>query len=122
MVCAESMLKVADNSGARFAKCIRVLGKKFAGVGDKVIVSIRAVSGSIERTKVGKGEVHEGIIVRTRKGLIRSCGSWARFDDNAIVLINKKGVPLGTRVLGPIGREVREKGYQQIVSLSRITI
>lgn len=122
MVCSESMLKVADNSGARFARCIRVLGKKFASVGDRVVVSIRSVSGNADWIKVAKGEVHEGIIVRTRKGIIRTSGSWARFDDNAVVLITKKGVPMGTRVLGPIGREVREQGYQQIVSLSQIAI
>jgi large subunit ribosomal protein L14 len=119
MVCAGSYLKVADNSGGKLAKCIGVFRKKFATPGDFVVVSIRSVVSSL---KVSKGEVHYGVIVRSRKAQVRKCGSWVRFDDNAVVLVNKKGEPIGSRVLGPVAREVRERGYKKIVSLSMITI
>lgn len=119
MVCANSYLRVADNSGAKLAKCIGVFGKKFAFPGDFVVVSIRSV---VSNQKVSKGEIHYGVIVRSKKGKVRQCGSWVRFDDNAVVLVNKKGEPMGTRVLGPIAREVRERGYKKIVSLSMLTI
>lgn len=120
MVYAGSILKVTDNTGARFARCIRVLGKAVGFPGDRIIVSIRAVvSGS---AKVQKGEIYNGVIVRSRKGLIRECGLKVNFDDNAIVLLDKKGTPVGSRVLGPVAREVRDKGFKRVVALAMVTI
>ena len=122
MVCGGSILKVADNSGARKVRCIRVAGKKFGTVGDKVVLSVRAVTGDILRMKVTKGEVVQGVIVRAKKGIVRDCGSWVSFDDNAVVIVSAKGSPLGTRVLGPIGRGVKEEGFNEVVSLSMVTV
>jgi large subunit ribosomal protein L14 len=121
MLSVGSLVKVSDNSGGKIAKCIRVLGKDFGYSGDLVIVSIREVLPGT-RSKVEKGEVHAAVVVRTKKGRIRDCGSWVSFDDNAVVLVSKKGQPIGSRVLGPIAREVREAGYKKIVSLAMLTI
>ena len=121
-MCAGSIVKVTDNTGARLARCIRVLGKTFGTPGDTVIVSVRSVVSSAERVKVKKGEIFSAVLVRSRKGAMRECGSYVSFDDNAVVLVDKKGVPVGSRVLGPIAREVRDKGYKRIVSLAMVTI
>ncbi|MEE8362181.1 MAG: 50S ribosomal protein L14 [Gemmatimonadales bacterium] len=118
MVQQESMLKIADNSGARRALVIRVLGgskRRYAGVGDKVVVTIKD---AIPTGQVKRGEVVKAVIVRTAKETRRKDGSYIRFDDNAAVLINDQGEPLGTRIFGPVARELREKRYMKIVSLA----
>lgn len=119
MIQMETMLQSADNSGAKKLKCFKVLGgsrKRFAGVGDLVVVSVRE---AIPNSKVKKGTVHKAVIVRTRKEITRFDGSTIRFDENACVLI--KGTdnePMGTRIFGPVAREVRNKGYIRIASLA----
>jgi len=118
MIQVESNLDVADNSGARRVQCIRVLGgsrRRFAGVGDIIVVSVKE---AIPRGRVKKGEVLRAVIVRTAKDIHRSDGSAIRFDRNAAVLINKQGEPIGTRIFGPVTRELRAKGYMKIVSLA----
>lgn len=113
------MLVSADNTGARKIQCIRVLGgyqKRYAGIGDVVTVSIKQ---ALPHTSVKKGEVAHGVIVRTRKERRRKDGTYIRFDDNAIVLIDKKSKePKGTRIFGPIARELRAKGFTKIISLA----
>lgn len=118
MIQVESNLDVADNSGARRVQCIRVLGgsrRRYAAVGDVIIVSVKD---AIPRGRVKKGEVLRAVIVRTAKDIRRSDGSVIRFDRNAAVLINKQGEPIGTRIFGPVTRELRGKGYMKIVSLA----
>jgi large subunit ribosomal protein L14 len=114
----ESRLKVADNSGAREILCIRVLGgtrRRYASVGDIVVATVKdALPGS----GVKKGEVVKAVIVRTVKQLGRPDGSYIRFDDNAAVLINPNGEPRGTRIFGPVGRELRDKRFMKIISLA----
>lgn len=113
------MLTSADNSGAKRIQCIRVLGgyqKRYARVGDIVAVAIKE---AVPRSGVKKGEVAHGVIVRTRKETRRKDGTYVRFDDNAIVLIDKKSKePRGTRIFGPIARELRAKGFSKIISLA----
>lgn len=118
MIQQESRLTVADNSGAKEVLCIRVLGgtnRKYASVGDKIIVSVKKAlpSGNIK-----KGTVAKAVIVRTSKEIRRADGSYIRFDDNAVVLINTVGEMIGTRIFGPVSRELREKQYMKIVSLA----
>ena len=118
MIQVETNLDVADNSGARRIRCIRVLGgsrRRFAGVGDIIVVSVKD---AIPRGRVKKGEVLRAVIVRTAKDIHRPDGSAIRFDRNAAVLINKQGEPIGTRIFGPVTRELRAKGYMKIVSLA----
>lgn len=118
MIQVETNLDVADNSGARRVQCIRVLGgsrRKYASVGDVIVVSIKD---AIPRGRVKKGEVMRAVVVRTAKDVRRSDGSSIRFDRNAAVLINKQGEPVGTRIFGPVTRELRAKGYMKIVSLA----
>ena len=118
MIQVETNLDVADNSGARRIQCIRVLGgsgRRFAGVGDIIVVSVKD---AIPRGRVRKGEVLRAVIVRTAKDIHRTDGSAIRFDRNAAVLINKQGEPIGTRIFGPVTRELRAKGYMKIVSLA----
>lgn len=118
MIQVETNLDVADNSGARRVQCIRVLGgsrRRFAGVGDIIVVSVKD---AIPRGRVKKGEVLRAVIVRTAKDIHRSDGSAIRFDRNAAVLINKQGEPIGTRIFGPVTRELRARGYMKIVSLA----
>jgi large subunit ribosomal protein L14 len=118
MIQVETNLDVADNSGARRIQCIRVLGgsgRRFAGVGDIIVVSVKD---AIPRGRVKKGEVLRAVIVRTAKDIHRTDGSAIRFDRNAAVLINKQGEPIGTRIFGPVTRELRAKGYMKIVSLA----
>jgi len=120
MIQVESRLKVADNSGAKTCMCIKVLGgshRRYASVGDKIVVSIKE---AIPRGKVQKGTVQRAIIVRTAYPVKRADGSIIRFDDNAVVLINKNNFePIGTRIFGPVAREVRKKyDVQKIVSLA----
>ena len=118
MIQAETNLEVADNSGARRVQCIKVIGgskRRYASVGDVIIVSIKD---AIPRGRVKKGDVHRAVVVRTAKDIQRSDGSTIRFDSNAAVLINKTGEPIGTRIFGPVTRELRAKKYMKIVSLA----
>ncbi len=118
MIQQESMLKIADNSGAKSALCIRVLGgskRRYASVGDVVVVTVKD---AIPNSPVKKGEVVKAVIVRTAKEVRRRDGTYIRFDDNAAVLLTPQGEPRGTRIFGPVGRELREKRYMKIVSLA----
>jgi large subunit ribosomal protein L14 len=118
MVQQETRLKVADNSGAKEVLCIRVLGssgRRYAGVGDRIVVSVKS---AIPGGNLSKGDVSEAVVVRARKESRRSDGSYIRFDENAAVLINPQGEPVGTRVFGPVARELREKQFMRIVSLA----
>ena len=118
MIQQESRLRVADNSGAKELLCIRVLGgtkRRYARIGDKIICSVKTADTS---ANVKKGEVVRAVVVRTRKEFRRKDGSYIRFDDNAAVIINKEGDPRGSRIFGPVARELREKGYMKIVSLA----
>jgi len=118
MIQAESRLNIADNSGAKEVLCIKVLGgskRKFASVGDIIVVTIKD---AIPRGKVKKGTVHKAVIVRTKKELKRNDGSTIKFDSNAAVLINNQGEPVGTRIFGPVCRELRSKRQMKIVSLA----
>lgn len=118
MIQQESRMAVADNSGAKEVLCIRVLGgtkRRYASIGDKIIVSVKDAlpSGNIK-----KGQVSAAVVVRTRKEIRRADGSYIRFDDNAVVLLNAQGELRGTRIFGPVARELREKQYMKIVSLA----
>ncbi|MDX8376552.1 MAG: 50S ribosomal protein L14 [Mariprofundales bacterium] len=118
MIQTETVLQVADNSGARKVACIKVLGgskRRYARVGDVIVV---AVKDAMATGKVKKGEVAQAVVVRTKKEVRRPDGSSIRFDENAAVLINKQGEPIGTRIFGPVTRELRRKGYMRIVSLA----
>tara|TARA_X000000950_G_scaffold263656_1_gene336079 strand:- start:971 stop:1339 length:369 start_codon:yes stop_codon:yes gene_type:complete len=118
MIHNETNLEVADNSGARKVQCIKVIGgskRKFASVGDVIIVSIKE---AIPKGKVNKGDVHQAVIVRTAKEIRRNDGSAIRFDKNAAVLINKQQEPIGTRIFGPVTRELRAKKFMKIISLA----
>ena len=118
MIQQETILNVADNSGAKKVYCIQIVGgsrRKYASVGDIITVSVReAIPGS----KVAKGSVTKAVIVRTTRAVKRQDGSYIRFDDNAAVLINKDGEPVGTRVFGPVARELRAKNFMKIISLA----
>ena len=118
MIQQESRLKVADNTGAREILCIRVLGgssRRYAGIGDIIKVSVKD---AIPRGKVKKGDVYDAVVVRTRKGVRRADGSLIRFDGNAAVLVNKNEEPIGTRIFGPVVRELRAKKHMKIISLA----
>ena len=118
MIQVETRLEVADNSGARQVQCIKVLGgskRKYASVGDVIVVSIKE---AIPRGRVKKGDVVQAVVVRTAKDVRRSDGTAIRFDNNAAVLINKQGEPIGTRIFGPVTRELRAKKYMKIISLA----
>ena len=118
MIQQESYLDSADNSGARKLRCIKVIGgtrKKYASVGDVIVVSIRE---AIPHAKVKKGDVMKAVVVRTVKEVGRADGSYIKFDNNSAVLINKDGEPIGTRIFGPVARELRAKNFMKIVSLA----
>ena len=118
MIQAETNLEVADNSGARRVQCIKVLGgskRKYASVGDVIVVTVKE---AIPRGRVKKGEVVQAVVVRTAKDIRRQDGTAIRFDKNAAVLINKQGEPIGTRIFGPVTRELRAKQYMKIISLA----
>ncbi len=118
MIQQESRLAVADNSGAKEVLCIRVLGgsgRRYARVGDKIVVTVKS---AIPGGNIKKGEVTRAVVVRTKKEYRRSDGSYIRFDENAAVLLNDQDEPLGTRIFGPVARELREKQYMRIVSLA----
>ncbi len=118
MIQMETKLKVADNSGAQIVKCIKVLGgshRRYAHIGDVIKVSIKEAK---PRGKVKKGEVKKAVVVRTRHGVRRQDGSKIRFDGNAVVLLNEQDQPIGTRIFGPVTRELRDKNFMKIVSLA----
>lgn len=118
MIQVESNLEVADNSGARRVQCIKVLGgskRRYASVGDVIVVSIKE---AIPRGRVKKGDVHRAVVVRTAKDIQRSDGQTIRFDTNAAVLLNNNNEPIGTRIFGPVTRELRAKNYMKIISLA----
>ena len=118
MVQQESRLAVADNSGAKEVLCIKVLGgtrKKYASVGDRIIVTVK---NALPSGNIKKGTVSKAVVVRTKKEIRRPDGSYIRFDDNAVVLLNSAGEMIGTRIFGPVARELREKQFMKIVSLA----
>ncbi len=118
MIQQESILQVADNSGARKVACIRVLGgtrRRYASIGDVIVVSVKD---AIPNSRVKKGEVRQAVVVRTRRHVGRPDGSYIRFDDNAAVLIDNQREPVGTRIFGPVARELRAKRFMKIVSLA----
>jgi large subunit ribosomal protein L14 len=118
MIQQESRLTVADNSGAREVLCIKVLGgtrKRYATIGDKIIVTVK---NAIPSGNIKKGTVSKAVVVRTKKEIRRNDGSYIRFDDNAVVLLNATGEMIGTRIFGPVARELREKQFMKIISLA----
>jgi len=118
MIKMQSHLDVADNSGARRVQCVKVLGgskRKYASVGDIIVVSVKE---AIPNGKVKKGDVHKAVVVRTAKEIRRADGSYIRFDTNSAVLIDNKGEPVGTRIFGPVARELRARAYMKIVALA----
>ena len=118
MIQSETRLKVADNTGAKEVLCFKVLGgskRRYASIGDIIVVSVKqAIPGGM----VKKGEISRAVIVRTRKEVGRKDGSYVRFDDNAAVLLTDSGEPRGTRIFGPVARELREKGFMRIISMA----
>jgi|TARA_B100000749_G_scaffold65698_1_gene49034 large subunit ribosomal protein L14 len=118
MIIAETKLNVADNSGAKLVQCIKVLGgskRRSASIGDLIVVSVKE---AIPNGKVKKGEVTRAVVVRTKKGVSRKDGSTIRFDKNSAVLLTKEGEPIGTRIFGPVTRELRLKKFTKIISLA----
>ncbi len=118
MIQTESMLEVADNSGAKRVQCIKVLGgshRRYAGIGDIIKITVKE---AIPRGKVKKGQVLRAVVVRTRKGVRRSDGSIIRFDVNSAVLLNSSDAPIGTRIFGPVTRELRTEKFMKIISLA----
>ena len=118
MIQVQTELNVADNTGARIVECIKVLGgskRRYAAVGDRIVVSVKD---AIPNGKVKKGSVHKAIIVRTKYSIHRNDGSKVKFDNNAAVIIDDKGEPIGTRIFGPVSKELRTKGQTKIISLA----
>ena len=118
MIQTETRLRIADNSGAKVVSCIKVLGgskRRYASIGDLIVVAVKNAS---PKGVVKTHAVEQAVVVRTRKAIRRKDGSYIRFDENAVVIVNKEKLPKGTRVFGPIGRELRAKGYQKIISLA----
>tara|TARA_Y100000590_G_scaffold90804_1_gene102453 strand:- start:4487 stop:4873 length:387 start_codon:yes stop_codon:yes gene_type:complete len=118
MIQVQTELMVADNTGARIVECIKVLGgskRRYASVGDNIVV---AVKDAIANGKVKKGSVHKAVVVRTKYSILRNDGSKVKFDNNAVVITDEKGEPLGTRIFGPVTRELRAKGQTKIISLA----
>jgi len=118
MIQPESTLSVADNSGARKVACIRVLGgtrRRYASIGDIIVVSVKD---AMPNARVKSGEVRRAVVVRTKKGISRADGSYIRFDDNAAVLIDAQREPVGTRIFGPVARELRGRRFMKIISLA----
>ena len=118
MIQMQSILTIADNSGARSVMCIKVLGgskRRYASIGDTIVVAVKE---AIPRGKVKKGAVHKAVVVRVKKGIHRNDGSKVRFDNNAAVLVDDKGEPVGTRIFGPVTRELRSRGQMKIISIA----
>lgn len=118
MIQAETLLKVADNTGAKLVQCIKVLGgskRRYASIGDVIVVSVKLAT---PKAIAKKKSVQKAVVVRAQKEVRRKDGSYVRFDENAVVILNAEGVPRGTRVFGPIPRELKDRGYQKIISLA----
>ena len=118
MIQVQTELNVADNTGARIVECIKVLGgskRRYASIGDIIVVSVKD---AIPNGKVKKGTVHRAVVVRTKQGILRNDGSKVKFDTNSVVLTDEKGEPMGTRIFGPVARELREKRFMKILSLA----
>jgi len=118
MIQVQTELSVADNTGARVVECIKVLGgskRRYASVGDNIVVAVKE---AITNAKVKKGSVHKAVVVRTKYPILRNDGSKVKFDNNAVVITDEKGEPLGTRIFGPVTRELRAKGQTKIISLA----
>ena len=118
MIQVQTELNVADNTGARIVECIKVLGgskRRYASIGDSIVVSVKD---AIPNGKVKKGSVHKAVVVRVKKGIHRNDGSKVKFDNNAAVLTDEKGEPIGTRIFGPVTRELRTRGQMKIISLA----
>ena len=118
MIQVQTELMVADNTGAKKIECIKVLGgskRRYASIGDTIVVAVKE---AIPRGKVKKGAVHKAVVVRTRKEIFREDGSKVQFDKNAVVLTDDKGEPIGTRIFGPVTRELRTRGHTKIISLA----
>ncbi|HBT97044.1 MAG TPA: 50S ribosomal protein L14 [Desulfobulbaceae bacterium] len=118
MIQTQTLLNVADNSGARKVMCVRVLGgtrKRYAQIGDVIVVSIKE---ALPQSKVKKGDVMKAVIVRTQNSYKRSDDTWVRFDENAAVILANSGEPVGTRIFGPVARELRNQGFMKIISLA----
>ena len=118
MIQVQTELMVADNTGAKKIECIKVLGgskRRYASIGDTIVVAIKE---AIPKGKVKKGAVHKAVVVRTRKEIYRDDGSKVQFDSNAVVLTDEKGEPIGTRIFGPVTRELRSRGHTKIISLA----
>jgi large subunit ribosomal protein L14 len=118
MIMVQTELQVADNTGAKRVECIKVLGgskRRYAGVGDVIVISVKD---AIPKGKVKKGSVHRAVVVRTKKEIFRDDGSKIQFDSNAVVLTDEKGEPIGTRIFGPVTRELRAAGHTKIISLA----
>ena len=118
MIQVQTELSVADNTGARIVECIKVLGgskQRYASIGDLIVISVKE---AIPNGKVKKGSVHKAVVVRTRQAIYRNDGSAVKFDNNAVVITDEKGEPIGTRIFGPVTRELRTKGQTKIISLA----
>ena len=118
MIQVQTELTVADNTGAKIVECIKVLGgskRRYASIGDNIVVSVKE---AIPNGKVKKGTVHKAVVVRVKKGIHRNDGSKVKFDNNAAVLTDEKGEPIGTRIFGPVTRELRSRGQMKIISLA----
>ena len=118
MIQVQTELLVADNTGAKKIECIKVLGgskRRYASIGDTIVIAVKE---AIPKGKVKKGSVHKAVVVRTRKEIYRNDGSKVQFDSNAVVLTDEKGEPIGTRIFGPVTRELRVKGHTKIISLA----
>ena len=118
MIQTQTILNVADNTGAKEVMCIKVLGsskRRYAHIGDLIVISVKE---ALPSGVVKKKAVERAVVVRTRKELRRKDGSYIRFDENAVVIVNKDGAPKGTRVFGPVARELKDRGYQKIISLA----
>ena len=118
MIQVQTELNVADNTGARIVECIKVLGgskRRYASIGDNIVVSVKD---AIPNGKVKRGSVHKAVVVRTKKAVHRDDGSVVKFDNNAVVITDEKGEPIGTRIFGPVTRELRMKGQTKIISLA----
>ncbi|MEA1913150.1 MAG: 50S ribosomal protein L14 [candidate division WOR-3 bacterium] len=118
MISASTRLVIADNTGGKIASCVKVLGgsgRKYARLGDIIVVSVKKAA---PRSAVEKGSLHRAVLIRTKKETKREDGTAVRFDDNACVLLDASGEPIGTRIFGPVGRELRDKGFMKLISLA----
>jgi large subunit ribosomal protein L14 len=130
MIQMQTQLKVSDNSGALIVQCIKVLGgsnRKIASIGDVIVVSIKKLQPNIQKSNIKKdiikkGQVHRAVVIRTKKNFVRQDGTFIKFDDNAVVLVNQNNIPIASRVFGPVTFELRQKNLSKIISLAPIVI